>query len=262
MLSKTRLATMMKSGVNGVLGVFGLQLSWTLRPFAGASEVVSGSFLPYEELNQIGRRESFYIQDGYQARNQPAYFDDTGNTGSSDGWQNEVYRFAREIADQRELRSVIDIGCGSGHKLMKYFRDRETIGLDVEKTCVVLRRRYPERRWQVCDFLSADVPKAELVIASDVIEHLADPNQMLEFIQRIAPAHIIISTPDRSLLRRGSHRGPPCNPCHLREWTMAEFHAYVSEYFHILEHFISYVPQCTQCLYAEPTTTRTAVNSH
>lgn len=249
MPSSDGLATVMKSSLNGLLGTFGLHLSRSPRPIVSGTERISGSFPPYRELHLIGRRENYYIQDGYQHRVQPKYFDDTA---SSDGWQDEVYRFAKETADQYELRSVIDIGCGSGHKLMKYFKDRSTIGLDVEATCAVLRRRYPGKQWRVSDFKAANVPKADLVIASDVIEHLGDPDEMLEFIRRIGPGYVIISTPDRNLLRCGTHKGPPFNPTHLREWTTAELHAYLSEYLEILEHFISCASQCTQCVLARP----------
>ena len=238
-----------KTGVNRVLSPFGVQLVRNPKPVVGGTETVSGSFPPYGDLHIIGRRENRFIQDGYQSRAEPQYFDDTI---TPDGWQEEVYRFAREIFDSGSLNSVLDIGCGSGRKLMKYFPDRQTIGLDVEKTCAALRRRYPGRQWQVADFRATAVPAADLVIASDVIEHVADPDEMLEYILRIDPQYLIVSTPDRNLLRYGTHKGPPSNPTHLREWTMAEFHAYLSERWEILEHFISCAPQCTQCVLAKP----------
>ena len=50
------------------------------------------------------------------------------------------------------------------------------------------------------DFSQNDVPKADLVIASDVVEHLVDPDEMLQFISRIGPKFVVISTPDRDLL--------------------------------------------------------------
>jgi SAM-dependent methyltransferase len=242
-------ATLMKSGINGVLGTLGLHLGRVPRGITAGAEVITGSFPPYRELHLVGRREDYFIQAGYQPRLAPQYFDDTAATDDS---QDEVYRFAKEIADRQGLASVVDIGCGSGYKLLKYFREHTTIGLDVPETCAVLQRRYPERQWGVSDFRALPVPQAELAIASDVIEHLADPDELLDFIQRIHPAYLVLSTPDRNLLRCGTHKGPPANPAHLREWSMAELHAYLSERFEILEHFISYAPQGTQCVLAQP----------
>jgi SAM-dependent methyltransferase len=87
-----------------------------------------GSFPPYTELCTIGSRRNYFIHDGYEHRLAPQYFDDTTNL---DGWQDEVYLFAREIADKYDLRSILDIGCGSGFKLLKYLYNRTTIGVDV-----------------------------------------------------------------------------------------------------------------------------------
>jgi SAM-dependent methyltransferase len=234
-------------GVDRILGRFGLYV--TRRQSITGTAPILGSFPPYAELNAIGKRHNYFIHDGYEHRLVPQYFDDTTN---SDGWQDEVYRFAREIADKYHLKSVIDIGCGSGFKLLKHLRDRGTIGLDVPETCALLRKRYPERQWAVSDFSAANPPKADLVIASDVIEHLPDPDALLQYIDRIAPSYVVISTPDRNLQRLGTHNGPPWNPTHLREWSMAELHAYLSEFLEITEHFISYAPQATQCVLAKP----------
>jgi 2-polyprenyl-3-methyl-5-hydroxy-6-metoxy-1,4-benzoquinol methylase len=212
-------------------------------------EPVLGSFPPYDELHTIGKRQNYFIHDGYEPRLEPRYFDDTCN---SDQWQDEVYAFAKEIADKCNLRSVADIGCGSGFKLLKYFHNRVTIGLDVIATCARLREAHPDRQWEVADFSAFEPPKADLVIVSDVIEHVTDPDALLSYILRMVPLYIVLSTPDRNLLRLGTHNGPPSNPAHLREWSMAELHAYLSEFFDIVEHFVSYAPQGTQCVLAKP----------
>jgi 2-polyprenyl-3-methyl-5-hydroxy-6-metoxy-1,4-benzoquinol methylase len=94
---------------------------------------------------------------------------------------------------------------------------------------------------------------ADLVIASDVIEHLLEPDEMLKFIvDKIDPRYVVISTPDRNLLRYGIHNGPPLNAKHIREWSMPELHAYLSEFLEIIEHFISSAPQATQCVLGQP----------
>jgi len=240
-------AATVKAAGQQVLGKFGIYLAE--GPIAGGRKFVLGSFAPYGKLNAVGGRSTYFIHDGYEHRSEPQYFDATDST---DDWQAEVYRFAREIADQFNLKSVIDIGCGSGFKLLKYFRNDATIGIDVPETCAVLRKRHPNRQWEISDFSSATTPKADLVIASDVIEHLPDPDALLHYILRIAPRYVILSTPDRNLLRVGTHNGPPLNPTHLREWSMAELHAYLSEFMKIDEHFISSAAQATQCVLARP----------
>jgi len=242
-----RVATLVKTAGQNILNRFGLYV--TNRPIVGGSKSVLGSFAPYSKFYAIGTRDTYFIQQGYRHRSVPQYFDATGST---DDWQSEVYRFAKEIADQLNLDSVIDIGCGSGFKLLKHFGDRKTIGVDVAETCAVLEKRHPSRDWAVSDFTAETTPKADLVIASDVIEHVPDPDALLQYILRIAPKYVVISTPDRNLLRFGTHNGPPLNPTHLREWSMAEFHAYLSMFLEIDEHFISSAAQATQCVLAKP----------
>jgi hypothetical protein len=220
--------------------------------------VVTGSFPPYANLHKIGTRESYFIQDGYCQRVEYSYYDDRTN---SDGYQDEVYRYAREVADEYGLKSIADVGCGSAYKLMKHFKDKETIGLDVAETYEALRRRYPDRQWAISNFDDEEPPTADLVIASDVIEHLLYPDQMMAYILRTKPKYVVISTPDRNLMRLGTFNGPPANPNHIREWSMAELHAYLSAHLEILEHFHSSSAQWTQCILARPFASRYAVLS-
>jgi hypothetical protein len=88
--------------------------------------------------------DCYCIKDGYRARLKNRYFDDTP---LKDEWQKEVYETARGLADLHGFRSILDIGTGSAYKLLKYFRDEDTLGMDLPKTVAWLRRTYPDRRW-------------------------------------------------------------------------------------------------------------------
>ena len=231
------------------LRAVGLEIRRTQR---AANERIMGSFPPHREHSVIGRAENYFIHDGYRHRAGGIYYDDTEN---SDEWQDEVYKFAREVFDERELKTVCDVGCGSAYKLLKHFRDRSVIGLDVAETCVWLKRQYPHLTWLELDFKDPPSLQADLTIAADVIEHSIDPDYLLSYLATINSEYVILSTPDRNLLRAGTHDGPPRNPAHMREWSFAEFEAYVASRFHVLEHFISNSAQGTQCLLC---TTRSA----
>ena len=213
------------------------------------SPTIVGSFPPRELYARVGTPENYFIHDGYRPRTEAIYFDDTA---SEDQWQLEVYQFAKEIADLRHLTTVCDIGCGSAHKLLRYFRALETIGVDVPKTCEYLRTKYPDRLW--VDWNCEIVPpmRVDLVIAADVIEHLVNPDELLKYIQKLQPKYAVISTPDRNLFRYACHNGPPTNPAHIREWSFAEFDAYLSRFFEVEEHFISFPAQATQCALCRP----------
>ena len=187
--------------------------------------------------------KTYFIKEGYQHRLDNRYFDDTENT---DKWQREVYTFAKDIAVKNNFTKVIDIGTGSAYKLLDNFRDFETVGIDVEPTVKWLRETYPDRIW-VDKF--EPIAGYDLVIASDVIEHIPDPDELLDLIEQSAPALIVLSTPDRDLLDR-TPDGPPKNRAHVREWTMPEFYNYISSRFEVIEHFVSNKKQSTQTLLA------------
>lgn len=217
------------------------------RPCAWGSKSILGSFPHYSQQCVTGSPENYFVRDGYQSREKATYFNDTGNQEAS---QAEVYQFAREICERESLRNVVDIGCGSGFKLVKYLGHLHTVGIDVAETCKFLRGKYPKRDWKEFNAaLKFDFP-VDMVIASDVVEHLERPNELMELINKFHPRWIVLSTPDRNLLRYGTHNGPPVNPAHIREWSFAEFQAYVKHYFQVSEHFISCPPQATQVVLA------------
>ena len=79
------------------------------------------------------------------------HFDDTGLTGE---WQKEVYMLARDLlrkmsklpeSNGRNL-TVIDVGCGSGWKLVHYLsKEFKTIGIETEPALSFLRKTYPDQ---------------------------------------------------------------------------------------------------------------------
>jgi SAM-dependent methyltransferase len=183
----------------------------------------------------LGKPEDYFIKQGYEIRPENVFFDDTPLT---DEYQDEVYQYARLIADRDQLRSICDIGCGSGFKLLKYFSERETLGMDLPPTVAWLKAAHPDRRW--CDALIEydTISGYDLAIASDMIEHLVNPDTLLDFIERSQFKRAIISTPERDKLAKGRN-GPPHNCHHIREWNSAEFVSYIGSRFKIEQHQVS-----------------------
>lgn len=192
-------------------------------------------------LHAIDSPQRYCIKEGYISRTSNIQFDDTGN---HDEYQDEVYLAAHTIAETHHYRSIGDIGCGSGFKLMKYFQSYETVGFEIQPTLSFLEGKYPDRQWKASDF---NQPLSErqfdLIVCADVIEHLIDPNQLLEWIQECNFELLVISTPDRDRLLEvqgnnpQSQTGPPVNAAHIREWSFDEFAFYIGQYFDIVSHF-------------------------
>lgn len=160
----------------------------------------------------VRQRYGFEIKNGYQ---------DQGaiNSGltSSDHAQRNVYEYA--VSTALGIKSVFDIGCGNGFKLIDLFGHLDTTGMDVAEQINRCRKRFPERQWvEAPQLMSAD-----LILSVDMIEHLDDPVPILNAIRDLNWQHFIISTPERDICRGIDSMGPPKNPRHCREWNQKEF---------------------------------------
>jgi 2-polyprenyl-3-methyl-5-hydroxy-6-metoxy-1,4-benzoquinol methylase len=192
--------------------------------------------------------KSFFLHPDYVSRLEGVAFDDRSYR---DEWQKEVYELAREMFNKHECRSIVDFGCGSGFKLVKYFSDVNFTGIEIKPALGFLRQKYPERTWRSGEEITPDLFDADMVICSDVIEHLPDPDLLLGAIRDSRARIAVISTPALELLadRGASPRlGPPANPAHLREWSTLEFNAYVSQFLPVSKHIVTHVIQCTQAV--------------
>lgn len=189
--------------------------------------------------------EKFCIKKGYHHAATVADFDDTSNT---DEWQKEVYLFAKDVLTEKNYHSVIDVGCGSAYKLIHYIGSYKTIGIEVDETYKWLKQQYPANEWLQFDKVDPATLQADLIICSDVIEHVKNPDDLMKFISAIQSKQIILSTPEREAVAGKNDYGPPENPSHYREWNAAEFKNYVSEYFDIEEQRIFNGKSVTQVI--------------
>jgi SAM-dependent methyltransferase len=186
---------------------------------------------------------SYKIKPNYKHREDPLLFDDSHN---SDNWQYEVYQLAYTIANVISKKPVLDIGCGSGYKLVNIFKDFQTIGIELKECYKYLIKNYPDRIWMIKNQKPLDNIFG-VVILADVIEHLINPTDMLDYIKNINFEYLVISTPYRDHPDL-SQDGPPNNKSHVREWTLDEFNEYIKEHFDIINHFMINKHQKTQCM--------------
>lgn len=187
----------------------------------------------------------FYnITENYTHRLDNSFFDDTPY---KDEYQDDVYAISRKIKDENNYKITLDIGCGSGYKLIKYFSDITIVGVDIEPTVTFLKINYPDKTW--CEWSSLDKSlKYDLIICSDVIEHIPEPNAFLKDLNSLNFNTIVFSTPDRLNMYKHNHLGPPSNPSHVREWTMPEFYEYISTTFDVIDHLKSSPESNTQII--------------
>ena len=147
-------------------------------------------------------------------------------------FQSNVYALAGKMIKKLGLKSVLDVGCGVPEKLkifiLPHTDDITGLELDVDD----FKENYKFGNWQAFDIERGDIDlrrSYDMIISADVIEHLSDPDRLLNFIKRNCHPRtvIVLSTPERDTLNVPK-LGPPRLSEHLREWNQAEFSAYIS----------------------------------
>jgi 2-polyprenyl-3-methyl-5-hydroxy-6-metoxy-1,4-benzoquinol methylase len=199
----------------------------------------------------------FGIKPGYHHAIKVEFFDDTPY---KDEWQRSVYELAASLAAKLDKPSVIDVGCGSAYKLVHMLGQYEIAGIEVEPTYSWLKKTYPQHKWLLFDETKPSLLKSDIIICSDVIEHIEDPDSLLDFLQDIDFQYLVLSTPERDSKLGKNDYGPPENLAHYREWNQYEFKDYVRGWFAIEEQKILNDKSITQvlvCRKKETVTNRT-----
>jgi SAM-dependent methyltransferase len=145
----------------------------------------------------------------------------------ADYLQPSRLRFYDEVADvctQFAPRSIVDVGCGTGHLVAAILKrvgpSTEAVGIDYAGSAIDRARElFPSTDWLVGDVyaLPRDLDgRFDLVLCTEVLEHLERPVEALEALGRLrAPdGRLVLTVPDGTL---DDFEG------HLNFWSEAEF---------------------------------------
>ncbi len=149
------------------------------------------------------------------------------------GLYKMIVRKAGEINDKK----ILDIGCGDGvltHMLASC--GSEVTGLDSSEEAISFARDKTRGErglvFQVGDAykLPFDDGKFDIVVSSELIEHLQNPTIFLKEISRVWNGNgpLIISTPIKLTKTPSDHN-------HVREYFFEEFKAMLQEHFTLVE---------------------------
>ncbi len=181
----------------------------------------------------------------------------TGNTYDKYGSTNPVVRrlmagFERtldELFAQAQPQSVLDVGCGEG-VLTEQWADRiapgRIVGIDLEDP--KLAAEWAGRQRPNLTFAPMEVERLEfgdgefeLVAATEVLEHVTEPERALAEMARVASRHLLVSVPHEPLWRalnmaRGAYLRQLGNtPGHLNHWTRRSFVSLLGRYGEVAE---------------------------
>lgn len=145
------------------------------------------------------------------------------------------YAFAARLAAGKR---VLDAGCGTGYGSAELARLADwVVGADLAGEAVEYARehyRLPNLHFEQASCIALPHPQAsfDLVVAFEVIEHLADWREMLREARRLlAPGgQFVVSTPNR-LYYTESRGESGANPFHVHEFDFEEFRQELSAVF-------------------------------
>ncbi len=188
------------------------------------------------QINAINRTSEIMSAEKYWTK---------GRVRLSSRYQWAVYGRCYEVAAKNRLKSILDVGCGPATKLNQLFAENyEIYGVDQESIVHICREIHGRGIYLAEDFdrpsyeLRRYINTVDMIICADVIEHVDDPDKLLEYIRKFSSPQtfVIISTPERNALA-GEEAMSPTNPFHIREWAFQELCDYLEHLgFKILEH--------------------------
>lgn len=147
-----------------------------------------------------------------------------------------------EMVSKTECESLLDAGCGEGFVvdfLAERLPDIKITGVDVsEKAIAYANQHFGEK----ARFRTGSVYKLpfsdksfDLVLCSEVLEHLDDPNKAVNELKRVARNHVIITVPHEPyfqwLNNLGQLIGVSDDPEHVNFWTSSTFQAFIRAHF-------------------------------
>lgn len=196
------------------------------------------------------KSENYFLPEGY-ITNPAVSFDeddmlywDKARVKNSLAYQSAAYGWALSITHKEGIKSIADVGCGTAAKLFQLSQCKsvqEVWGLDQPNAVNFCNAHHDFGTWHPIHLENSDsLPSRtfDLIISSDVIEHLDDPDKLLNAISLLAHKEtlVLISTPERIRLRGSKCKKPP-NLFHVREWSRKEFSDYLeSRGAQIIEH--------------------------
>ena len=145
----------------------------------------------------------------------------------------------------RGVRSILDVGCGEGY-IIKYIKnkyDNKKLyleGVDLSEDVInIAKKNNPGVKFSKGDIycLNYKDNSFDLVLATEVLEHLEKPEEALKELRRVSRKYIILSVPREppfriaNILRLKYLKRLGNTPGHIQNWTRKNFEKLLSKHF-------------------------------
>jgi 2-polyprenyl-3-methyl-5-hydroxy-6-metoxy-1,4-benzoquinol methylase len=176
----------------------------------------------------------------------------TGNTFDKYGSSNPVVKRLMtgfhstldELWAKAAPSSILDVGCGEGVLTADWAErlgDGRVVGIDLDDP--KLRAEWEQRTRPNLEFVVQEATSLpfrdgefDLACATEVLEHVPDPEATVAEMARVASGHLLVSVPREPLWRalnvaRGAYwRDLGNTPGHVNHWSKRDFVALLSRY--------------------------------
>ncbi|MDO8657821.1 MAG: methyltransferase domain-containing protein [Candidatus Levybacteria bacterium] len=148
---------------------------------------------------------------------------------------SNFYSSLISLAKPLSPKTVLDAGCGEGftmNKLTNFGIGKQVEGVEYSKEAITLGKKlFPDLKFK--EGSAYELPykdnSFDLVVCTEVLEHLDEPTEVLKETIRVSKKNIIISVPNEPFFMLGNFlRGKNLSrlgndPGHINHWTIMSF---------------------------------------
>ena len=133
----------------------------------------------------------------------------------------KIKYMSKLVSEKDNINKVLDIGCATGDFLYIFPFGNEKMGIDIcKKNIEFARKKYPEIQFACCDFSEfKSEEQYDVVILSEVLEHIINDEKLLEFAVNHAKIVLINVPLENELEKRIEYGLNKHNDGHLRGYT-------------------------------------------
>lgn len=148
---------------------------------------------------------------------------------------NNFYQTLIKIIKPLKAEAILDVGCGEGFSLNKLHENnigKKLEGIDYSKEAISIGKKlFPNlslKQGSIYNLLYKD-DTFDIVLGTEVLEHLGNPKKALQEILRVSKKYILVSVPNEPFFMMSNFlRGKNVmqfgnDPEHIQHWTIFSF---------------------------------------